>query len=765
MTVSRFMNLTTYDTLDAMSKHSFVIVSNRLPVSVSRKHDTLVYSRSSGGLSTAMASLKDDDMVWVGWCGMPSDDLSAKDKQAIRDEFAKYSSVPVFLTKAQISLFYEGYSNDTLWPLFHYFQSSSRYVDEYWTAYEEVNRLFAAATHQVAQATARIWVHDYQLMLLPGLLREDMPRSTIGFFLHIPFPSFEIYRLLPERTRLLEGMMGADVVGFHIYDYTRHFISSCRRLLGVNPKESSIEYQGRVVHIGTYPIGVDYTKFAHTTTTSEVKTIERRLKRRYHGQRIILSVDRLDYSKGILQRLEAYQLFLKQHPKYRSRVVLQMIAVPSRTEVPSYQELRDKVEQAVSRINGIYGRADWMPISYQFQNRPFDEIVASYASADVMLVTPVRDGMNLVAKEYVASKQQKAGVLILSELAGAIDELTEAIPVNPNNAHDIAAAIYRALEMPAREQKRRLAAMQKRLAEYDVQTWAQSFTGDMTLAAAGGNKPVDISLTGEAKARLQADFRAAKRKLVILDYDGTLKPFTTSPSTIVGLPSLRLRSLLSRFTQNTSLHLAIVSGRSMRALRLWFRGLKRIDIGAEHGAWVRYGGKWRHMPNTFKRMKPDIVRIMKRYEESTPGSQIEEKDYSIVWHYRNVVPELAFNRTSKLRQELIGIVDDETAEVHTGDKIIEVKQKNVNKGRVVSELVERYHPDFILCAGDDYTDEDMFDVLKGREAYTIKIGAGETSARYRVEQMEDMLRLLDKLSGKSTIMKFLYDPRKLPWRR
>ncbi len=712
-----------------------------------------------------MASLKDDNMVWVGWCGMPSDDLSAKDKQAIRDEFAKYSSVPVFLTKAQISLFYEGYSNDTLWPLFHYFQSSSRYVDEYWTAYEEVNRLFAAATHQVAQATARVWVHDYQLMLLPGLLRHDMPRSTIGFFLHIPFPSFEIYRLLPERTRLLEGMMGADVVGFHIYDYTRHFISSCRRLLGVNPKEASIEYQGRVVHIGTYPIGVDYKKFAHTTTTSEVKTIERRLKRRYHGQRIILSVDRLDYSKGILQRLEAYQLFLKEHPKYRGHVVLQMIAVPSRTEVPSYQELRDKVEQTVGRINGLYGTADWMPISYQFQNRPFDEIVASYASADVMLVTPARDGMNLVAKEYVASKQKKTGVLILSELAGAIDELTEAIPVNPNNAHDIAAAIYKALEMPLREQKRRLTVMQKRLAEYDVQTWAQSFTGDMTLAAAGGNKPVDISLTGEAKARLQADFRAAKRKLIILDYDGTLKPFTTSPSTIVGLPSLRLRSLLSRFTQNTSLHLAIVSGRSMRALRLWFRGLKRIDIGAEHGAWVRYGGKWRHMPNTFKRAKPDIVRIMKRYEESTPGSQIEEKDYSIVWHYRNVVPELAFNRMSKLRQELIGVVDLETVDVHTGDKIIEVKQKNVNKGRVVSELVERYHPDFILCAGDDYTDEDMFDVLKGREAYTIKIGAGETSARYRVEQMEDMLRLLDKLSGKSIIMKFLYDPRKLPWWR
>lgn len=744
-----------------MSKHSFVIVSNRLPVSVSKKHDKLTYSRSTGGLSTAMASLKSDDMVWVGWCGMPSDDLSAKDKQAIRDEFAKHSSVPVFLTKAQISLFYEGYSNDTLWPLFHYFQSSSRYVDDYWTAYEEVNHLFAAATRQVSQATARIWVHDYQLMLLPGLLRQDMPRSTIGFFLHIPFPSFEIYRLLPERTRLLEGMMGADVVGFHIYDYTRHFISSCRRLLGVNPHESSIEYQGRVVHVGTYPIGVDYGKFARTVLTPEVKTIQRRLKRRYHGQRIILSVDRLDYSKGILQRLEAYQLFLKQHRKYRGRVVLQMIAVPSRTEVPSYQELRDKVEQAVSRINGLYGTADWMPISYQFQNRPFDEIVASYASADVMLVTPVRDGMNLVAKEYVASKQKKTGVLILSELAGAIDELTGALPVNPNNAHDIAAAIQTALEMPPREQKRRLAAMQKRLAEYDVQAWAQSFTGDMALAEAGGNKPTDRMLSAAERTRLVAEFKAAKRRLIILDYDGTIKPFTDSPSLAAGWPSLLLRSLLVRLAQPRATQLAIVSGRPRRMLHTWFRGL-RMDIAAEHGAWVRYDGKWRHLPNTFKPMKADILRIMKRYEESTPGSHIEEKDYAIVWHYRRVVPELAFNRTSKLRQELLALIDPDTVEVRTGDKIIEVKQKDVNKGRVVSELVERYAPDFILCAGDDYTDEDMFRALDGR-GYTIKIGTGETAARYRVEHTEDMLGLLDKLGGKGVIMKFLDDARKLPW--
>lgn len=746
-----------------MSKHAFVIVSNRLPISVTKKNGKLTYSKASGGLATAMSSLNQDAMAWVGWCGFPSDDLTPKDKQAIRDEFAKHSAVPVFLTKAQVTLFYEGYSNDTLWPLFHYFQSASRYVDEYWTAYEEVNELFAAATKQVAQANAHIWVHDYQLMLLPALIREAMPRTIIGFFLHIPFPSFEIYRLLPERTRLLEGMMGADVIGFHIYDYARHFMSSCRRLLGVNPDESSIEYQGRVVHIGTYPIGVDYQKFVRTAATHEVKKIKRALRRRYAKQRIILSVDRLDYSKGITQRLEAYRLFLQQNRKYRGNVVLQMIAVPSRTEVESYKELRDKIEQTVSRINGMFGTADWVPISYQFQNRPFDEIVASYAAADVMLVTPIRDGMNLVAKEYVAAKQKQEGVLVLSELAGAIDELTDAIAVNPNNPHDIAAGIKQALEMPTGEQHRRLKAMQKRISEYDVQMWARSFIDDMKLAAAGGNKPLDMTMSPECRAGLVRAYKTAKRKLIILDYDGTLKPFVSSPSMIVGLPSLRVRLLLSRLAQDDSVRLAIVSGRSRRALQLWFRGM-RMDIAAEHGAWVRYGGRWKHLPNTFKSIRANVLRVMKRYADNTPGSLIEEKDYSTVWHYRNVVPELAFGRATKLRQDLIELIDRERFDVHDGDKIIEIKQHDVNKGRVVEELIARYHPDFILCAGDDYTDEDMFQTL-GERGYSFKVGPGETKARYRMDKMEDLLMLLGKLTGKSSLVKRLSEPLVLPWRK
>ena len=251
-----------------MTKHSFVIVSNRLPISVSKKDGKLTYESSSGGLATAMSSLREDDTIWVGWCGMPSDDLSSKDKQAIREHFAKHNAYPVFLTGAQIENFYEGYSNDTLWPLFHYFQSLSQQNDVYWQAYDEVNQLYAAAVKQVSTSHARIWVHDYQLMLVPAMVREDVPKATIGFFLHIPFPSFEIFRLLPERRRLLEGLMGSDVVGFHTYDYARHFISSTQRLLGVNPHESQIAYQDRVVQVGTYPIGIDYKKYVKAVNSA-----------------------------------------------------------------------------------------------------------------------------------------------------------------------------------------------------------------------------------------------------------------------------------------------------------------------------------------------------------------------------------------------------------------------------------------------------------------------------------------------------------------
>jgi trehalose 6-phosphate synthase/phosphatase len=727
-----------------MAKHSFVTVSNRLPISVSKSEGELTYSVSSGGLATAMSSLDLPDSVWVGWCGIPSEDLSGKEKTEIKQKFAEHGSVPVFLTAQQVELYYEGYSNDTLWPLFHYFQSLAQYSGKYWQAYEEVNQAFLQTIKQVAKPTAKIWVHDYHLMLVPALVRRELPQSIIGFFLHIPFPSFEIFRLLPERKEVLEGLLGADIIGFHIYDYGRHFINSCERLLGLRSDSAELDYEGRIVRVSAYPIGIDYKKFELTARSAESKRIQKDLKKNLKTEHLILSVDRLDYSKGIPERLEAFRQLLENHPEYIGKIELMMIAVPSRTEVETYQKLRDLIEQTVSRINGAYGTSHWAPISYQFQNRPFEEVVALYDLADVMLVTPIRDGMNLVAKEYIASKQKHSGVLVLSEMAGAIDEMPEALSVNPNSAPSIMQALHNALEMPRKEQMQRIKTMQERLETYDVKAWGKSFIDDMYLAEAGGNRPADMRLGAEQYQSLVNDFTKSQRKLLILDYDGTLKPFHAKPTILAGFPSIRVRRLLKKLSLDESVTIAIVSGRPRKVLQIWFRGIK-LELAAEHGAWTRYNGEWRKIDNTFRSVKKTVQEIMDQYVSRTEGSHVEEKDYSLVWHYRNVEPGLAYSRVSKLMHELSEALPGDEIQVHDGDKIVEVKPSVVSKGRVVEELLQAHEPDFILCAGDDYTDEDMFEAL-GSNGYTFKIGDGKTRAKFRFDSMSEIVDLLEDLS-------------------
>jgi len=728
-----------------MAKYSFVTVSNRLPISVAKQDGALVYTRSSGGLATALSSVERTDAVWVGWCGLPTEELTTAEQRQVREEFAKHACVPVFLARQQVARYYDGYSNDTLWPLFHYFQSIARFDDAYWQAYKEVNELFASVAQKHARSDAHIWVHDYQLMLVPELLRAGLPRSVIGFFLHIPFPSFEIFRLLPERSAILHGLLGADVIGFHTYDYTRYFLGSCARLLDLSDSGGTVRWQGRAIKIGVYPISIDYAKFAKAPAQTAVKKDLHRLRQAYKGHKLILSIDRLDYSKGVMERLEAFRQLLHRHPSYREQVQLIMVAVPSRTDVDSYQQLRARVEQAIGRINGTYGTIDWTPISYQFKNRPFTEICALYHLADVMVVTPVRDGMNLVAKEFVAAKQTRPGVLVLSEMAGAIDELPEALPVKPNSAAAIAEALHTALEMPRKEQLRRLHAMQQRIKTYDVRYWVKRFVDDMATAAKSRTRPEDALLTTEQTAALQTDFVAATRRLIILDYDGTIKPFQPSHATLAGLPSLQLWRTIRQLSTRPDTTVAIVSGRPKKALQLWFSGLS-VSLAAEHGAWTRLGRGWQRAEVDFREAKRLAADIMQNYVVSTPGSSLERKDFSLVWHYRRVPHDVAYDRARKLKYELSQQLADFSVDVHYGNKIIEVAPRNVNKGHVVRELLRLHRPDFVLCAGDDYSDEGMFQALDST-AYSIKVGSGETHASYRVTSVDDMIALLEELAA------------------
>ncbi len=731
-----------------MSGYKLVIVSNRLPVSVVKNGDKLEFEASSGGLATAMSSLDQPDRIWVGWPGIASDNLTDEDKQVIEAELAKHGCYPVFLTSQQIELFYEGYSNDTLWPLFHYFQSLTRHRNEYWNSYQEVNQLYANAAAEVVNPTGSVWVHDYHLMTMPGMLRASMPSLSIGFFLHIPFPSFEIYRLLPQRNEILKGLLGADLIGFHVYDYARHFLSSCLRLLGISSHHGIIEYEGRTIKTDAYPIGIDYEKFRSTLSESATKAAVRSLDDMYKNMKLVLSVDRLDYSKGIPERLEAFRILLHDYPQWRGKVRMQMIAVPSRTEVRTYQNLREQIEQAVSRINGEYGTVDWAPISYQFQNRPFHEVVALYAAADVALVTPIRDGMNLVAKEYVASKQGRPGVLILSEMTGAIDELPESLSINPSNTKSVADTMHTALTMSKSEQMRRLKDMQRRLKSYTVQEWGADFMSDLETAGGKREQSHRKRMTDESRAELISSYRNSDRRLIILDYDGTLKNFVSSPRAILAKPSIKLRRMLKRLAEDERNELAIVSGRPYKALERWFRGIN-VTLIAEHGAWTRYDGKWTSSDTNFKHIKKRLKPVLEKYVSRTAGAEVEEKDYSLVWHYRNVAPELAYVRAGEMKRELIGLIGDDDFGVHSGDKVVEIKPNDINKGYAASELEALYPAQFIFAAGDDYTDEDMFRELP-TDSYTVKVGPGDTKARFQLSDVSEMTELLEQLSEIST---------------
>lgn len=728
-----------------MSEQKCVIVSNRLPVSVSKVAGKLTFSPSSGGLATAMSSLDNSSQqLWIGWPGISADELTPAERATITRKLRTFNCIPVFLTTEQVKFFYEGYANDTLWPLFHYFETYAQYRDEYWAAYKAVNRLFHKVVVRHADAATTIWIHDYHLMLLPQMLRSALPESSIGFFLHIPFPSFEIFRLSPNRKEILSGLLGADLVGFHTYGYARHFMSSVLRTLGYESTHGSIMVGERTVVVDAFPIGIDYQKFSqalHDEATEKEMAI---LREHYGHQRIILSVDRLDYTKGIPNRLRAFEEFLEQNPRYHKKVTMVIIAVPSRTEVPTYQTLRDSIEQTVSRINGLYGTVDWTPISYQFKNIPFEQLVALYRRADVALVTPLRDGMNLVAKEYVACKQDSPGMLILSELAGAADELQEALRINPNDTAAVVQAIKTALETPKRIQKLHMEAMQRRISRYTVQRWAHDFMEQLHYAKQLQNGRGDKALTPKDQALIVTDFKKASKRAIFLDYDGTLKNFVNSPDPGQAAPSKDLLQLLKKLAAQPHTELAIISGRTRDALESWF-GKLPINLVAEHGSWVKQHGEWAQGLFSFQEHKKKLKPILERYAERTPGAIIEEKNFALVWHYRNVPPELAYARNASLRHELNGMLAGSEVSTFNGNKIIEIKPRAIRKSTIINELMESTYPDFILCAGDDYTDEDMFEVLP-ETAYTIKVGLRETRARFQVPSVEKLRDILKSLT-------------------
>ena len=509
------------------------IISNRLPIKANRnENNELEFTRSEGGLTTGMDSLTMDvEKHWIGWPGTYTE--SEEEEKLISEHLEKFNFHPVFLSSDQILNYYEGYSNSTLWPLCHYFYTFIEYENLYWNTYKQVNELFARTTLNLIGPNDIVWVQDYQLMLLPQMIRKSVDNVSIGYFHHIPFPSYELFRVLPERAELLEGLLGADLIGFHTHDYMRHFVSAAERVLDIRFRFDQVLLNNRIAYVDAFPMGINFDLYYNAIQQPEVQAKVDAMRETYGKHKLILSVDRLDYSKGIVHRLRGFAQFLENHPEYREKVSLAMIVVPSRDSVDRYASLKTKIDETIGTINGKFSTINWTPVYYFYHGFPFEELVALYHMADIGLVTPLRDGMNLVAKEYLAAKREKAGVLILSEMAGAAIELNEALIINPNNIEEIENAIFTALEMPEEEQMRRLKKMQQSVSRKSVNKWANDFVNELKAINLRNENLNTERIDYQAKIKIQTEYRNSQKRLFILDYDGTLSAFKSRPEDAV----------------------------------------------------------------------------------------------------------------------------------------------------------------------------------------------------------------------------------------
>lgn len=716
------------------------IVSNRLPVTVIKRRGRLQYQSSVGGLASGLDSFHQRyNSLWVGWPGAVTGKIQ-RDKKRIRRKLAAQNCLPVFLSQREVDNYYHGYCNKTLWPLFHYFTQRAIHDKRYWKSYEHVNELFRDELCKVIKPSDIVWIHDYQLMLLPKMLREEMPDATVGFFLHIPFPSSEVFRLLPSRSEIIEGILGADLIGLHTHDYVHHFTETVRRLLGYDYSLGQISAGVRTVRVDAFPLGIDYKKYSVNSASIEKET--QRLRTKLAGRKAILSIDRLDYTKGIPERLEAFDLFLEKYPQYRNRVTLIIVVVPSRTGVKDYVLLKQRVDELISGINGKYGDIGWVPIWYLYRFLNLPKLVPLYKIADVALTTPLRDGMNLIAKEFVASKEDRQGVLILSEMAGAAQEMGEAILVNPNNREEIADAIKQALTMPAAEQIRRNEIMQRRLIRYDVERWAHDFMERLHDVKQLQKRVCVRTLSPNIRKQMRSAYKKSKHRLLLLDYDGTLVSFTENP--LDAKPNRTIQGLLRKLCTDPKNDVVIVSGRTRGILEQWF-GTLAINLIAEHGVWTKpKKGKWQMLEALSNDWKPQIKPILEVYADRTPGSFIEEKEFSLVWHYRKTEPKLAARRASEVKSALRNLTSNLNLGLLEGSKVIEIKNIGINKGRAAQKWLRKKDTNFILAIGDDWTDEDIFAVLPP-SAYSIKVGYGMTKAQFSIENPSEVRALLDTL--------------------
>ncbi|MCY1060787.1 bifunctional alpha,alpha-trehalose-phosphate synthase (UDP-forming)/trehalose-phosphatase [Nannocystis sp. SCPEA4] len=713
-----------------------LVVSNRLPVTVGAAQGEAIVTPSMGGLSTGLRGpFERSQGLWIGWPG----DLSRLDdagRATAMKELQALRTLPVELTADELRSYYEDFANGVLWPVFHYLLDRIPLHSGGWEMYRHVNAKFAAAVAAQYRPGDTIWVHDYQLLLLPGMLREQLPGARIGFFLHIPFPASEVFRMLPWREDVLRGMLGADLIGFHTPSYARNFASAVVRLLGHEPVVDELAVAGRKVRFRAFPMGIDTETF---TAPSPPQLGEFQPR---PGEHLLLGVDRLDYTKGIRRRLSAVERVLTRRPDLRGKLRMLQIAVPSRESVTAYQDYRRRVEEIVGAINGrCSSLTDAPPIHYMYRGFPQEQLISLYRAASVMLVTPTRDGMNLVAKEFAAARTDGDGVLVLSEFAGAAEEMPEALHINPFDVDGMAQAIEQAVDMAEGERRSRMAGLRARVLRFDVHRWAEDFLAALADAEIGAPlEPTPLLAVGAAAEAARTAALEGRRVVMLLDYDGTLVPIAPRPE--LAAPDPELLRLLEKLSTKPWLSVHVLSGRPCPDVDRWL-GALAIGLHAEHGMYSRIGGEWRARGAVPEDLREKVLATLERVASNTPGSHVELKAAGLAWHYRLAEREQGAHQARELRLHLRELLVGTPLEVLLGDKVVEVRPRGVHKGLIARELIRP--GDFVICVGDDRTDEDLF-AAAPEGAVTVKVGPGATVANSRVSDVAGTRALLRALA-------------------
>src|ERR1700731_3835389 len=677
-------------------KRRLLVVSNRLPLTLRKAEDGhWTTERSSGGLASAMNPiLRDNGGDWIGWAGSSGQEDQAERNSVLQEWAQKERYFAVELPEDVATGFYEGYSNQTLWPVFHNFPSQLKFDAKDWQAYIEANRIFCRAVVDRYKQGDLVWVHDYQLMLLPQMLRAELPDAAIGFFLHIPFPSSEIFPILPRREELLQGLLGADLVAFQTHGHLQQFRAALLRVLGLESKIAEVAVGGRPIRLEAHPIGIapeQYTDLlSHDETTAQLHA---EWAARYRGRRVLLAVDRLDYTKGIPERLRAFAHLLRSSSELREKVVLIQVAVPTREGIETYQDLRTEVNQLVGEINGKLGTPGWTPVVYINRSIERAELVALYQLADVCWVGSLRDGMNLVAKEYVACKAEGDGVLVLSEFAGAAAEMGEALLINPFDEERTASTIERALALEEEERRQRMKRLHDRILRNDVFRWGDRFLAALQDAVSARGRYSDTQPKRLRTGEVLDAYSRAGRRLLILDYDGTLVPFTRQPWQAVPPPAvLRLLTSLTVEPRNC---VVLTSGRKEEDLDRWFGGITDLWLMAEHGAELKppLSAAWEPLRSQVSSdWKSTVMPILEHFVDRTPGSFIEEKKYALVWHYRMAEPEFGAWLANELVSMLEAMLAETELRAFRGEKVVEIKPAWANKGEALMRLLPPSSP-------------------------------------------------------------------------